>query len=293
MEIKEARNVDPVVCCVIVNWNGSRDTLDCLNSLRTQDYRNLQTIVIDNGSTDDSVQKIRSLFPEVFVIETGKNLGFSAGCNIGLRAALARSAEFVWMLNNDTVCPADTLRKLVRKAIENPDSGLIGTVLLYAHDSSKIQAWGGGRIKPWIAYVTHFTAPTKFVRNCYTTFASVLARKQMLEEVGLLYEGFFMYCDDSDLCMRMQKTRWKIAIAENTSVLHKEGASRVRSEKPFMTKTMTISGLRFIRRNSKLAFIGMPLFVILRLGKRAIRGEWSNAYAVLQGAKEFLREPIP
>lgn len=276
-----------------MNWNGWQDTVDCLASLRKQSYSNLQIIVVDNGSTNDSVERIRSAFPEVRLIETGKNIGFPSGCNVGLRAALAGNAEFVWLLNNDTVCPPDTLRKLVQRAMASPEAGLVGTVLFYAHDPAKVQAWGGGRVKPWIAFTTHFYSPTKFGRNCYTTFASVLARREMLEEVGLLYEGFFMYHDDSDFCLRMQKTHWKIVMAEDTAVLHKEGASAATSQKPFMTKVVTVSTLRLIRRNSKAAFLGMPLFVILRLGNQIVRREWKGFTAVCQGVIEHIREPMP
>jgi GT2 family glycosyltransferase len=293
LEGKDRSNADPGVCCVIVNWNGCRDTLDCLAALREQEYGNLQIVVVDNGSTDNSVKQIRSAFPKVRLIETGKNLGYSVGCNAGLRVALAGDSEFIWLLNNDTICPSDTLRKLVRQAKASPEAGLVGTVLYYAHDPARVQAWGGGKISPWIAYNTHFRAPTKFGRNCYTTFASALARRGMLEEVGSLYEGFFMYCDDSDLCLRMQKTRWKIVIAEDTAVLHKEGASTTASEKPFMTKIVTVSNLRFIRRNSKIALIGMPVYLILRLGKRIVRREWTGFKAVCQGIVEFTREPMP
>jgi GT2 family glycosyltransferase len=293
LEGKDRSNADPGVCCVVVNWNGWGDTLDCLASLREQEYGNLQIVVVDNGSTDDSVERIRSSFPEARLIETGKNLGFPSGCNVGLRVALAGSAEFVWLLNNDTICPADTLRKLVRRAMASSEAGLVGTVLLYADDPTKVQAWGGGRIRPWIGYTTHFHEPTEFGKNCYTTFASALARRAMLEEVGLLYEGFFMYCDDSDLCLRMQKTRWKIVMAEDTAVLHKEGASTTAGEKPFMTKVVTVSNLRLIRRSSKLAFLGMPAYVLLRLGNRIIRREWKGLRAVWQGVLEFMREPMP
>lgn len=293
MGVRDEGSVDPGVCCVIVNWNGWRDTLDCLASLREQDYGNLQIIVVDNGSTDDSVERILSAFPEVKLIETGKNIGFPSGCNVGLRAALEGSAEFLWLLNNDTVCPPDTLGKLVRRAMTSPEAGLVGTVLFYAHDPAKVQAWGGGKVIPWIAYTTHFDAPTELGRNCYTTFASVLARREMLEEVGLLYKGFFMYCDDSDLCLRMQKTKWKIVMAEDTAVLHKEGASTTKGQKPFMTKVVTVSNLRFIRRNSRIAFIGMPVYIMLRLGNRLVRREWRGFRAVCEGVMEFMREPMP
>lgn len=293
MEVRDEGGAGPGVCCVIVNWNGWRDTLDCLASLREQDYGNLQIIVVDNGSTDDSVERIRSAFPETKLIETGRNIGYASGCNVGLRAALTGGAEFVWLLNNDTICPPDTVHKLVRRAMVSPEAGLVGTVLFYAHDPAKVQAWGGGRVVPWIAYTTHFYAPTEFGENCYTTFASVLARRKMLEEVGLLYEGFFMYYDDSDLCLRMQKSRWKIVMAEDTAVLHKEGASTTTGQKPFIAKVTTVSGLRFIRRNSSIAYIGMPVYVILRMGKRIVRREWKGFGAVCEGVMEFVRERMP
>lgn len=293
MEVRDEGGAGPGVCCVIVNWNGWRDTLDCLASLREQDYGNLQIIVVDNGSTDDSVERIRSAFPETKLIETGRNIGYASGCNVGLRAALTGGAEFVWLLNNDTICPPDTVHKLVRRAMVSPEAGLVGTVLFYAHDPAKVQAWGGGRVVPWIAYTTHFYAPTEFGENCYTTFASVLARRKMLEEVGLLYEGFFMYYDDSDLCLRMQKSRWKIVMAEDTAVLHKEGASTTTGQKPFIAKVTTVSGLRFIRRNSSIAYIGMPVYVILRMGKRIVRREWKGFGAVCEGVMEFVWERMP
>lgn len=292
---EEMADSSPGVCCVIVNWNGWRDTLECLASLREQNYGNLHVIVVDNGSTNESVEQIRSGFPEVELIETGKNLGFSGGTNVGLRAALKQDAkfEFLWLLNNDTICPPDTVRKLVDCALANQDAGLIGTVLFYAHNPKEVQAWGGGKIFPWVAYSKHFYSATKFEKNSYVTFASVLARRAMLKDVGLLYEGFFMYFDDADLCMRMQRTKWKIAIAEETAVLHKEGASNPNKETYFMSKTVTVAGLRFIRRNSRWFFLGVPVFFVLRVGNRIAKREWQALRGVMQGAKEFLSEPMP
>ncbi len=289
------RHEAPAVWCVIVNWNGWADTLDCLVSLRAQTHRNLTTVVVDNGSTDDSVQRIRSAFPEVHLVETGSNLGYAKGCNAGIRVALEANAELIWLLNNDTVCPPDTLEKLVGCATAHPEAGLIGSVLLYAHDPTQIQAWGGGRIRPVIGYVKHFTEPAEFTRNCYPTFASVLCRSEVFREVGLLYGGFFMYCDDSDFCLRMQKsTGWKTVIAADTAILHKEGASsKIRDRKPFMTTIVTVSTLRLIRRNSPWYFAGMPVFVMLRMGNRLLRGDGQGVRAVWRGVIQYIREPMP
>jgi GT2 family glycosyltransferase len=284
----------PRVSCVILNWNGWKDTLECLASLAVQDYPNLEILVVDNGSTNDSVERIRTSFPGVRLVETHENLGYSKGCNVGLREALkAKEVKYLWLLNNDTVCPPDTVSKLVRCAEANPDAGLVGTVLYFAHDPAKVQAWGGGTINPLIAYSRHFFEPTEFGRNSYLTFASVLARRKTLEEIGLLYEGAFMYCEDSEFCLRMQETRWKIVVAEDTAVLHKEGGSSGNKETFFMSKTLTFAGLLLIRRHSRLAFVGIPAYLLLRTGNRVYKREWQALRGVWQAAKDFMSKPVP
>lgn len=113
----------------------------------------------------------------------------------------------------------------------------------------------------------------------------------MLKEVGLMYEGFFMYFDDADLCMGMQRTKWKIAIAEDSAVLHKEGASNPNKETYFMSKTVTVAGLRFIRRNSRWAFLGMPVYFPLRVGNRIVKREWQALRGAWREDGSFCRNP--
>src|SRR6266851_7872043 len=90
---------EPLAFTVLLNWNGWKDTVECLSSLQKLEYGNNRTMVVDNGSTNDSVPRIRAQFPQVEIIEMGKNLGFAGGCNAGIRAALDRGAEYVWLLN--------------------------------------------------------------------------------------------------------------------------------------------------------------------------------------------------
>jgi GT2 family glycosyltransferase len=288
-----------MVVCVVVNWNGWRDTVACLRTLEEQTAP-LEVIVVDNGSSDDSVAQIKAFLsgaangPIRFtLIEHTENVGFARGTNIGIRVALERGAEFVWLLNNDTECPPDTLAKLQSVALAKPDTGIVGTVLYYHHDPTKVQAWSGGRINLWLGTSIHYDAPTKQVRNSYTTFASALIRVDVLRQTGLLYEGYFMYYDDSDLCLRMERTHWKIAVAEDTAVLHKESASTDGPRNPFMEKTIAVSGLRFLRRHSPLPAVSFPLFVALKLANRARRGEWAACRAVWSAIREYRDTPFP
>lgn len=280
----------PSVCCVVVNWNGWQDTLRCLESLRAQDYPRLSVIAVDNGSTNDSEQRIRAAHPEVELIQTGANLGFPSGCNVGTRAAYASGADFIWLLNNDTVAPPDTAGKLVRTAVANPSAGAVGAVLYYLHDPSKVQAWGGGSINLWTAYVRHYTAPANFDDgNSFLTGASMLMPRRICDQVGIFYEGFFMYCDDSDLCLRIRRAGHGLVVAQDTAVLHKEGGSSP-PRSPLIDQFATTSTLRLLRRQAPAPVLSMALYLSLRLGKRLLRAEWPNLSAVLRGLRIFLAQ---
>jgi len=117
----------PKVSCIVLNWNGWEDTLRCLAALEDTTYKNLQMIVVDNHSTDDSVERIKNAHPDTLVIEASANLGFAGGNNLGIRYALENGTEYVWLLNNDTVPAASALSELVSKALaDRRTAGLLG-----------------------------------------------------------------------------------------------------------------------------------------------------------------------
>ena len=277
------------VICVVVNWNGWRDTVECLNSLRQQGCGGLEVIVVDNGSTDDSIRRIQQAHPWATVIETGRNLGFPSGCNVGTRLALQRGAEYIWLLNNDTIAPPDTLKKLLRTAVANPRAGAIGAVLYYMHDPGRVQAWGGGRINLWTGFVTHFTQQTSFNGNAYLTGANMLLPRRVCEEVGIFYEGFFMYCDDSDLGIRLRRAGYDLVVAQDTAILHKEGASSSKRS-PRIDRFATTSGMRLLRRHAPVPNVSIGIFLLFRIANRARRGEWANLIAVWKGFHTYLKE---
>ncbi len=280
----------PLVVCVTVNWNGWQDTLVCLDSLRTQHSPNFQVIVVDNGSTDASVQRIRDAHPWVTVHETGENLGFARGCNAGTRLAYQRGADFVWLLNNDTSAPPDTLSRLVHTALAHPEAGAIGSVLFYMHAPEKVQAWGGGRVNLLTAYTRHFTAPASFApATTFLTGASLLLPRRTLEQVGVFFEGFFMYCDDSDLCLRLHRAGLPLIVCAETAILHKEGGSSPKRS-PLIDQFATTSTLHLLQRAAPVPLLSMAAYLILRLGNRLLRAHFSNAAAVLKGISVFVTQ---
>jgi GT2 family glycosyltransferase len=280
----------PALACVLVNWNHWQDTAQCLASLAVQDYPNLSVIVVDNGSTDDSVAQLRAAHPWVEILELPQNIGFSSGCNAGTRLAWRRGADYIWLLNNDTVAPPSTASAIVRTALANPGAGAIGCVLYFMHDPARVQAWGGGRIQLTTAFIAHFHAPASFAPgNTFFTGASLTLPRRVCEQVGILYEGFFMYCDDADLCLRLHRAGLPLAMATDTAILHKEGASSPKRS-PLIDQFATTSTLRLLERAAPVPPLSQAIYLALRLGNRLVRREWANFAAVCRGVRIFLAE---
>src|SRR4051812_48555304 len=116
----------PFVYIVLLNWNGWQDTLECMRSLYRMEYQNWHIVVVDNGSSNDSVERLKEIFPEVSIMETKKNLGFAAGNNVGIRDALANKADYVFVLNNDTTVSPNTISQFVEFAEKHPEAALMG-----------------------------------------------------------------------------------------------------------------------------------------------------------------------
>jgi GT2 family glycosyltransferase len=225
----------------------------------------------------------------VTLIETGKNLGFASGNNVGIRQAIEDGAAYVWLLNNDTVAPPDTCGKLVAKALSEPCAGLIGSVLYFMHEPTSVQAWGGGDINVWLGQSTHFDAPASLGTASYLTFASVLISREVVLRVGILYEGSFMYWEDSDYALRVTKAGYSLVVAEDTAVLHKEGGSTARRS-PLMDRYVTAAGMHFLRRHSPLPWMGMMIFLTLKFANRFMRMEWKNLRGVWLGVSDYRQQ---
>ncbi len=217
---------NPLISVVVLNWNGRRVLKDCLASLRTQTYAPLEIVLVDNGSTDGSLERVKEEFPEVRIVENRKNLGYGAGNNAGI---LASKGEYIMILNNDTRLDPRCVEEL-RKSIEkNRRLGACAAKILLGNERRLIDAAGivvgmdgvsigRGRLEPEDRYERE--EEVFFASGC-----ACLLRRRMLEDIGLYDEDFFAYAEDTDLGWRARLAGWRCIYAPRAIVYHLHSAS--------------------------------------------------------------------
>jgi len=286
-----ALQVDLQVSCIVLNWNGWRDTVDCLDAVKECAYPNLRLIVVDNGSTDDSVARIQSAHPDVLLLQTGSNLGFAGGNNIGLRHSLSHGVDYVWLLNNDTTPDRNALSALVAKAREDKAIGAVASVCYYAASPAMVEAWAGARVNLWIGYGRNTREPRHDDWFDSLNGTSMLIARAALEDVGLLDEGFFLYWEDTEFSIRLRKRGWRIAALPDSRVLHKVNAS-TGGNKVVLDRFQTASGLRLLRLHSPAPRLASLLFLTARLARRVARLQFERCRSVWLGIQDY-REMLP
>ncbi|GAB4214408.1 MAG: glycosyltransferase family 2 protein [Rhodoferax sp.] len=271
----------PRVCAVILNWNGWRDTLACVASVRQSRYPALDLVLVDNGSTDGSEQQLRQHCPDVPLLQTGANLGFGGGCNHGIRHAMAQGADFVWLVNSDATVAPDALDALITVAASADSIGAVGGILYEMAQPQQIQLWGGGQIDlRWgLARQRRTPGPLDTLSG-----ACLLLRRDALNAVGGGFDTarYFMYWEDTDLCFRLRQAGWQLAVAQDAAVWHKLSASLGRGS-ALLDRYFTTSGVRFLRHWSPTPRWACAALVGRMLVLRVSRGQWARARAVWQG----------
>jgi GT2 family glycosyltransferase len=264
---------------VVLNWNGWQDTVACVKSLRLLIGVDYHILVVDNGSTDGSVTHIEAALPGVEVLQTGANLGFGGGCNAGIRHALNARSEYVWLVNSDATVDPGALAAMVRLADQNPTIGAVGSVLYEADTTDQIQLWGGGRINLWLGRSNHCVSAGSVD---FVSGASMLLRSTALEDVGLFDDAtYFMYWEDTDLCFRLRRAGWLLAVAAESRLWHKESAS-LGFGNPVLDTYATRSCVRFLRRHAPMPRLSVALMLIRMLAKRVLVGRPDRLRAVWQ-----------
>jgi GT2 family glycosyltransferase len=275
---------------VLVNHRGWRDTIECVGSLRKLDYAPLEIIVVENGSPDDSWERLRAL-EGVRLLRLDRNLGFAGGCNVGMRAARDGGSEFVWLLNNDTLVESHAASALVDLARRRPDAHFFGCLICFASDPRSL--WFGGGDFDWttgtpghvgfMQPVTAFSSPqpsaTRWISGC-----SLLLRTSSLDSLGFMDEDLFLYAEDLDWQLRAGRDHPVAWIVGDCLVHHKVGRSTGSTNGRMGRLFMSRNSLKLARR---YAGPRLPMWLgrwaLEFLIKPTLKGELGLARAGLAG----------
>lgn len=243
------------ILIILLNWNGKKDTLECLASLQKVTYPKFSTIVVDNGSSDDSVTAIRSAFPSVPVFETKENLGFAGGNNVGIAWGLKKDYEWILLLNNDTTVAPDFLDAFMNAAKSNPNAKILGAKIYRSNTPSQIDHLGGiwnakigefesqyfGQIDDGVSFET-------MGKVDYVCGACLLMHRTVPETIGLLESKYFLFWEETDFCCRARRKGFEVWTAPQAKIWHKVSSSFT-GGKPQMHYFWWRSRLLWIERN--------------------------------------------
>lgn len=255
---------DATIAIVVLNWNGWKDTVECLDSLTQLQHSAYCIIVVDNASTDESIPRIcswaedacsnkdasstftmleecditgfmrRLRADDIVLVKATVNGGYARGNNLGIRLGMQCGVTYLWVLNNDTVVDEKALSALEQIAISDASVGIVGSVLVYYDDRTRIQAYGGATFNKYIARGNQIAQGLAFdpqtisslatITPAYISGASLLITNQFVADVGLMEEKYFLYYEEIDWASRASG-KWRQAIAPESVVYHKEGGS--------------------------------------------------------------------
>ena len=288
----------PKVSIIIPHWNGKKILEDCLNSVSKIKYPNYNVIVSDNGSTDGSQNFIRNNFSSVILVENKKNLGFAGGCNRGIKWALEHDADYILLLNNDTVVAPDFLDRMVETAEGDKKIGIVGSKIYY-HDQPKKIWFGGGDFVKWRASGKHRFWQKKdfpelsgvhssdFITGCVT-----LIKKEVFKDIGYFYEPYFLTIEDLDFSWSAEKAGWKIKVNLDAYVWHKVSSSRA-GEFSFSNGYYGTRNRLFFAFQRTHNFVGglVLLFLVLplRIMQWFLNGHLTMAKGTILGCLAFFR----
>lgn len=266
---------------IILNYNGHKDTIACFKSLQKITYQNYDVIIVDNDSPDKSMDKIieymknndidydfylspgdamceTSVTSKVHLIQSGENKGYGHGNNIGIKYALQNNADYILVLNNDTIVTPDFLEPMVTMCENDKNIGIASGKILF-YDKPDTIWFNGGSYSPCTAKVKHFNfnekdigqvpkEPITFISGCMW-----LIPRKTFEKVGYINEDYFMYVEDLEFCQRVLKNNLLLNISTSAIVYHKAGSSAGGHLSEFSIYWMAKNKIKFIKNNINIA----------------------------------------
>lgn len=290
----------PLVVTVILNTNRCDDTLETIASLERGRYSNQKIIVLDNASTDGSIQAIRARHAQVHLIELEENLGYAGNNNVGIQKALDIGADWVFVLNEDTLMDADCLPQLIAVGEVDPRIGILGPMVYHHNEPDIIQSAGGVIDRDWQALHRGQNQPDQgqyqipqevdWVSGC-----AILVRRAVIEQVGMIDPRFFYYYEETEWCVRARKAGWKAVHVPAAKLWHK-GVQRNYKPGPNVTYYETRNRFLLFSKHGApaLAWIKIWKFIIGTLISWTFKPRWRDMRehrdAMWQGTMDFLNQ---
>ena len=297
---------EPLVHVIILNTNRRHDTLACLESLFAGLYANFKVIVLDNQSTDGSVDAIRSAFPAVELVHLKSNHGYAGNNNIGVELALFQASDWVFVLNEDTILDRDCLMRLIEVGESDPRIGIVGPMVYHHDEPHVIQSAGGVLGRFWQSQHLcqneedrgQFRDPhqVEWISGC-----AILVRRAVIEQVGALDAGFFIYWEETEWCIRAGSAGWRIVHVPAARLWHK-GVQRDYQPKPAFMYYSTRNHLFTLAKHKApfRAWLYTSVQLIRTLASWTIKPRWrfkrEHRNAMWGGILDFLQHragPMP
>lgn len=293
----------PKVFIIILQYNNSKDTIFCLESVLKINYPDFRIIVIDNASDGEHLENIRSFIKSqpavsgrLFLALNMENTGYAGGNNLGIKHALKMGADFIFVLNNDTLVQPDILQKLMPRMEFDEEIGIISPAM----KENNLRTYGG-KIEWLRTELKHNlkSPPGSFYyfldRLSYIPGAAILIRKKVFEKVGLMDERYFLYFEDADYSLKIRKAGFKLAIMPNVDVTHKVSATTKKLGSPLILRYHTRNALIFNSLRAPFIYkIMIPiwsLFIIIKqLLKLAFRIKPQESAEILNGVLDFYKD---
>ena len=224
--------IEPFVHIILVNFNGLADTIACINSVEKINYTNYKIVVVDNASSDESVTMLSELYGDkIKLIGLNENIGFAGGNNVGIKYALEQETDYVLLLNNDTEVEPDFLKELIKTSNSDNEIGAVGGKINYFAEKNKIW-FVGGKINSFLGKTEHIGVNeidnNQYNENIeceYITGCLMLVKRDVLENVGLMPEDYFLYYEETEWCTQIRKKGYKLVVNPKALIYHKVSSS--------------------------------------------------------------------
>lgn len=285
------------IATILVNYNGLKDTIECIKSIEVSTLK-ADIIVVDNASSDNDLEQIKTRFSNVIGIQSEYNLGFSGGNNLGIKYALKNGYKYIMLLNNDTIIDKEMIYKLKKHSTEN----CICAPVMYYYDKPNLIWYGGGYINKYTGNAKHYFIKqdiseidlndlkkniSSFATGCCWFLCSDIFKK-----IGFLEEKYFMYCEDTEFCIRLALNNICIKLIDDAKLWHKVSSSTGGETSEFAVYYMTRNRLNYIKEYNKFFFFtAYPFSVfsrIYRMIEYTLKKD-SRGKAIYKGIKDHLK----